>query len=179
MKKILLAIAAIALSFVAAFAQNAPRVDPYAREAELFPDGLIRPGEDAKKAAKTHFKDLKGKFIGVYYSASWCGPCRSFSPHLVEFSKKNKKNFVVVFSSADKTEDAMKDYANHYKMAKAKWLALPFRGKTTAPGPGGYPTLVVIAPDGSVFTKIVGAQPKLLDDIAKKMADWKKNPPKK
>ena len=31
---------------------------------------------------------LKNKYIGLYFSASWCGPCRKFTPRLVEFRNR-------------------------------------------------------------------------------------------
>ena len=34
------------------------------------------------EARSTNFKD---KFIGLYFSASWCGPFRQFTPQLVSF----------------------------------------------------------------------------------------------
>ena len=39
---------------------------------------------------------LAGKFVGVYVSASWCGPCRSFTPKLIKFRNANGKDFEVV-----------------------------------------------------------------------------------
>ena len=55
---------------------------------------------------------LKGKTVAVYFSASWCGPCRSFTPELVKFHKKaaKKEKLEIVFVSSDKTSKAMMDY---------------------------------------------------------------------
>ena len=40
------------------------------------------------------------KYTLFYYSASWCGPCRSFTPKLVRFYNRKKKanNFEIIFS---------------------------------------------------------------------------------
>ena len=68
---------------------------------------------------------LKGKTVAVYFSASWCGPCRSFTPELVKFHKKaaKKEKLEIVFVSSDKTSKAMMDYMKKDKMP---WLAIPF-----------------------------------------------------
>eukprot|EP00124_Ichthyophonus_hoferi_P001633 Ihof_evm10s90 gene=Ihof_evmTU10s90 len=50
---------------------------------------------------------LKDKMVGLYFSASWCGPCQAFSPKLSEFCGKNTKDFVVVFVSLDNSEEDM------------------------------------------------------------------------
>ena len=81
----------------------------------VFPDGLIKAGEKADKAKPDAVKTLKGKFVAVYNSASWCGPCRVFTPELVKFYKKNQKQMEIIFKSADRTEDAMIAYAKKNK----------------------------------------------------------------
>ena len=29
--------------------------------------------------------EIEGKFVGIYFSAAWCGPCREFTPLLQKF----------------------------------------------------------------------------------------------
>lgn len=51
--------------------------------------------------------ELEGvKFYAVYFSASWCGPCRNFTPGLVDAYRDLRKNypeFEVVFVSNDRS----------------------------------------------------------------------------
>ena len=88
---------------------------------ETFPKQLITA---SRKKVDTETA-LKGKTVAVYFSASWCGPCRGFTPQLVKFHKKaaKKENLEVVFVSSDKTSKAMMDYMKKDKMP---WLAIPF-----------------------------------------------------
>ena len=60
---------------------------------QQFPPSLLNAsGKRINTAAA-----LKGKMVLVYFSASWCGPCRGFTPQLVEFYKKAaKKNNIWV-----------------------------------------------------------------------------------
>ncbi|CAG9577852.1 tryparedoxin [Leishmania major strain Friedlin] len=69
---------------------------------------------------------LAGKTFFFYFSASWCPPCRGFTPQLVEFYKKHakSKNFEVMLISWDEEAD---DFAEYYK--KMPWLALPFEDR--------------------------------------------------
>ena len=66
---------------------------------------------------------LKGKTIGLYFSAHWCGPCKAFTPKLVEFRNKIAKDFEVVFISSDRDEAAL---FNYMKESGMTWPALPF-----------------------------------------------------
>jgi thiol-disulfide isomerase/thioredoxin len=64
------------------------------------------------------------EFVLFYASAHWCGPCRSATPQLVNWYNafpSNKRPFEVVFLSADRDEQGMKDY---YK--SMPWLAVDF-----------------------------------------------------
>ncbi|EPY30106.1 tryparedoxin [Strigomonas culicis] len=64
---------------------------------------------------------LAGKTVFFYFSASWCPPCRGFTPQLTEFYNKfhEKKNFEVVFVTWDEETEAWRDY-----FKKMPWLAL-------------------------------------------------------
>ena len=68
---------------------------------------------------------LKGKIVAVYASASWCGPCRAFTPKLVDFYKAvaKKTPMELIFLSSDKSSDAMMRYMKKDSMP---WLAIPY-----------------------------------------------------
>lgn len=56
-------------------------------------------------------------------SASWCPPCRSFTPVLAEFYNNlhESKRFEIVFVSKDSNEQSFSSY-----FAKMPWLAIPY-----------------------------------------------------
>jgi len=73
---------------------------------------------------------LGGKeFVLLYASASWCGPCRQFTPMLTnwyqQLTASNNKNVEVVFLSADHDESGFQQY---YK--KMPWMAVDFDDDT-------------------------------------------------
>jgi len=118
--------------------------------AEVFADGL----EDAGGKAVA-LDQLKGKIIGVYFSAHWCPPCRAFSPKLVSFRDKNAEHFEVVFVSSDRSAAGKKKYMEELKMA---WPSVPFRaasGKKLADKHkvNSLPTLLIFGPDGKLLTR--------------------------
>src|SRR6056300_1084769 len=58
--------------------------------------------------------ELVGKFVGLYFSASWCGPCRSFTPKLVKFRDQHVEKFEVVLVGSDGSEKAQANYMKKY-----------------------------------------------------------------
>ncbi|SVE11034.1 uncharacterized protein METZ01_LOCUS463888, partial [marine metagenome] len=95
---------------------------------------------------------LSGKYVGLYFSASWCPPCRTFTPKLVEFHNANKAKFEVLLVSADNSEKAQANYMKKYMMP---WLAVKHQSIAAnllvkKMGVRGIPFLVILSPDGSV-----------------------------
>mmetsp|Transcript_27465 Transcript_27465/g.27690 ORF Transcript_27465/g.27690 Transcript_27465/m.27690 type:complete len:257 (+) Transcript_27465:113-883(+) len=103
---------------------------------------------------------LKGKkVIGIYVSASWCGPCQKFTPELASFYKamnKKKKKFEIVWLSQDRSQEEFQQY-----YTKMPWLAVPVENvqealkKIANPKYGlkGIPHLIIMdAEDGSIIT---------------------------
>lgn len=100
-------------------------------------------------------ENLEGKIIGLYFSAGWCPPCRTFSPTLKEFREQNKEDFEVVMISADRNLDEQLQYMQSAMMT---WPALP-AGSYEANNlysifeVRGIPTLIIISPNGQVISK--------------------------
>ena len=99
---------------------------------------------------------LQGKMVAVYFSASWCGPCRGFTPQLVNFYKRaaKKNNLELVFISWDKSADAMMQYMKKDKMP---WLAVPLddplaKALKTELKVNGIPTLAVFDRNGKLIS---------------------------
>lgn len=91
------------------------------------------------------------RLIALYFSASWCGPCRGFTPMLIEFHNVLKEDVAlshgleVVFISSDKSDAEFQQY---YK--KMPFKAMPFSKRDLAQrakslfGVRGIPSLVII-----------------------------------
>ena len=82
----------------------------------------------------------------LYFTAKWCGPCRRFTPTLVDFYKKHagSRDFMTVMVSSDREKAKMSQYMTDYKM---DFPAVPFErrdssGLKTAWGGRGIPNLV-------------------------------------
>eukprot|EP00331_Platyophrya_macrostoma_P029436 CAMPEP_0176445148 /NCGR_PEP_ID=MMETSP0127-20121128/23506_1 /TAXON_ID=938130 /ORGANISM="Platyophrya macrostoma, Strain WH" /LENGTH=143 /DNA_ID=CAMNT_0017830833 /DNA_START=51 /DNA_END=482 /DNA_ORIENTATION=+ len=78
-----------------------------------------------KKGQEITQSSLSGKIVWLYFSASWCPPCRGFTPQLIEFYNKHsvEKNFEVVFVTWDEEEE---DYEGYY--GKMPWATVGFIG---------------------------------------------------
>ena len=131
-----------------------------------------------KRTARFDDAALAGtKYFAVYFSASWCAPCRAFTPDLVTWYNENKPKhpeFELIFVSHDNDEASMEAYMAEDKMP---WPALKYSKVARAKeikalcGPG-IPCLVFLDADGKILSNsyegpiYVGPR-KVLADIGK------------
>ncbi|KAF8698721.1 hypothetical protein HU200_034973 [Digitaria exilis] len=82
-------------------------------------DFLVRnSGEQVK------ISSIEASAVALYFSASWCPPCRRFTPKFIEVYEaltSQDKSLEVVFVSRDRDEESFNAY-----FAKMPWLAVPF-----------------------------------------------------
>lgn len=104
---------------------------------------------------QVNVSELRGKTVALYFSASWCGPCRQFSPQLIEVYNEllSKNDFEVVFVSADRDEESFNGY-----FSKMPWLAIPLSDSETKNRldelfeVNGIPSLVILNGNGEVLS---------------------------
>lgn len=95
------------------------------------------------------------RFVAVYFSASWCRPCRQFTPHLAELYENLKEQdptaLEIVFVSSDSEES---DFQAYYD--EMPWTAVSFGSDlidslTEKFEVNGIPAMIVLdGKDGSV-----------------------------
>ena len=110
----------------------------------------------------------KVEVLGIYFSGSWCQPCKRFTPVLVTFYERMKlknKKFEIILVSYDRTEE---DFLKYYHLMP--WLSLtleniPIYGNKMSEmyGIEGIPSLVLL--EGSDLSVIT------LDGTSKVSAD--------
>ncbi|KPI87545.1 tryparedoxin (TXN2) [Leptomonas seymouri] len=113
---------------------------------------------------------LAGKTVFFYFSASWCPPCRGFTPQLIDFynAHAEKKNFEVALISWDESPEDFKEY-----YAKMPWLALPFEDRkgmellTTGFDVKSIPTLIGVEADSGTIITTQGRTMVVKDPEAK------------
>lgn len=124
------------------------------------------PKSDGAATAAFSFKDLKGntvdsaslrgKVVLVDFWATWCVPCESEIPHLVEWQQKyGAQGLQVVGLSMDDTAGPVQPYlAKHnvqYPVAMADDKTIAAFG-----GVLGLPVNVIVGRDGKVLAKHAG-----------------------
>jgi nucleoredoxin len=114
------------------------------------------------------------KLIAIYFSARWCGPCREFTPKLVEFYNRisaQHPEFEIVLFSRDRSPGEMQTYMREEQMP---WPAIDFeklagKGDLKKFAGDGIPCLVLVDPAGRVISdtyageKFLGPQKVLAD----------------
>ena len=154
----------------AATALSGSALDAALKHGALTADGATVPA--------AHFADVD--YVVFYGSAAWCGPCRRFTPTLVDFyeSEGGGEDFEVVLISSDRSADDAAGYMSDYSMP---WTMLPYdHGRSDAASEfrsgNGIPDLVVVRRDtGEVISTAFDGDDyrgpnAVLDDLRRELA---------
>jgi thiol-disulfide isomerase/thioredoxin len=135
-----------------------PKQEPLSGIAAKFSDHLLIMGDDGAPHGFDSSKLAGVKYWAFYYSASWCAPCRAFTPDLVSFYrdfKPNHPNFELIFVNLDQSDA---DMISYMKTDSMPWPAVWY-SDTDNPDldakkycGSGIPCLVLVDSDGSVLS---------------------------
>jgi len=122
-------------------------------------------------SGKMHkLSDYRGKWVVVNYWATWCPPCLSEIPELVEFHEERKDKDAVVLGVNFETisTKALRQFSEEYFMNYPVLLSKPGPGSDLGPIPG-LPTTYLISPEGEIVARQVGeVTAKLISDFIEK-----------
>ena len=150
--------------------------------------GLFGPTLRTKFGSKSTAEVLENsRLVGIYFTASWCGPCRSVTPILAEMYDVLKENhpshgLEIVVVSSDRDTYAFENY-----YSKMPWAAVPFENVASIKanlsmryGVRGIPFLVildsvsgqVVVPGSASRQEVMGACQRGEAAIENLFQDW-------
>lgn len=127
---------------------------------------------DGKAVAAADLAPAKQTLL--YFSASWCGPCKAFTPKLIEqYQALRAAGIQVVLANRDKDTEKMLAYMTDHHQP---WPGLPpeiQNDKTidlSAFTERGIPSMALIAADGTLVKKGIAwtLLPEILKDLPAK-----------
>lgn len=142
--------------------------------------GALRPFDGARLAGV--------KFYAIYFSASWCAPCRAFTPGFVDAYGKIRAlypEFEVVLVNADRSPGEMLSYMrdDHMTWPALRWEAIKGAPEITHYGGDGIPCLVLVDENGKVLSdsyrwmRYVGPD-AVIEDTWKILRDYRRKNPR-
>ena len=111
---------------------------------------------------------LRGKYVVLDFWGSWCGWCIKGMPEMKKYYEKYKGKFEIVGVDCQDTEAKWKAAVEKHQLP---WIHVKNETKDLTPekyAVTGYPTKVLINPDGTIYKIIVGEDPefyKYLDSL--------------
>jgi peroxiredoxin len=142
---------------------------------------IVRVGDTAPTLSMTTLEgqpiklaDFKGKTVLLDFWATWCSPCISDLPHLLEVYDKfgKRKDLVIIGVSLDLDEKVLRDFLKKRKMPWYHVYGQAGGAQTAADryGVNALPAVFVIGPDGKIVAiglrgkEIVNKVKQVLED---------------
>ncbi|KAL8623438.1 hypothetical protein ACOMHN_058884 [Nucella lapillus] len=117
----------------------------------------------------------EGQVVGFYFSGEWCGPCRAFTPMLVEWYEKLKPaSWEIVYVNSDENQRCYDNYYRTMPWATAGYDSeLRTALRQTFNPVGRVPRLVLVnGHTGEIITE--DGRQKIMDDLDEIALPWRK-----
>ena len=150
------------------------------RSAKLQAAGVEAPDFTLKDIEGNDFtlSSLRGKYVILDFWGSWCGWCIKGMPQMKEYYKKYAGKFEILGVDCNDTEQKWKDAVKknelpwkHVYNPRAKTEEEQANNVCGKYGITGFPTKIIISPEGKIVKTIVGEDPAfytLLDELFNK-----------
>ena len=123
----------------------------------------------------------RARVVGIYFSAHWCPPCRSFTPVLAQCYEAVKEvhgegQFEVVFVSSDRSKKDFEQY-----LATMPWLSLKYADESARKSLAKHfnvsslPTLLLVSPTSGRVLEVDG-RGKVAADPSGNNFPWVEDP---
>lgn len=133
---------------------------------EVDPDNYYSPqmgfkapffsGTDILSGKNIALRSFKGKYVFIDFWGTWCSPCRSELPKLINaYSKIDKERIVMISIASSDKIDVLKAFVKKQNM---HWYQLLSNSITTHYKINAFPTNFVIDPDGKIMLKDVDTE---------------------
>lgn len=141
------------------------------KEAEkAVKDGKMAPDFTLKdiNGKDLTLSSLRGKYVILDFWGSWCGWCIKGMPEMKKYYEKYQGKFEIVGVDCSDTEAKWKEAVEKHQLP---WIHVKNEAKDLTPekyAVKGYPTKVILNPDGTINKTIIGEDPefyKYLDSL--------------
>ena len=137
---------------------------------EAVEDGKMAPDFTLKDINGKDFtlSSLRGEYVILDFWGSWCGWCIKGMPEMKKYYEKYKGKFEIVGVDCNDSEAKWKAAVEKHQLP---WIHVKNEGKDLTPekyAVTGYPTKVILNPDGTINKTIIGEDPefyKYLDSL--------------
>ncbi len=109
----------------------------------------------------------EGKVVLLNFWGTWCPPCRRELPDIAELAREMQSEVFVVGVAFERGRQKMQKLQNFVARAKLPYVNVTTEDgnilgqiSTAYGGVGVVPTTFIIAPDGTIVAKLIGAQQK-------------------
>ena len=108
---------------------------------------------------------LRGKYVVLDFWGSWCGWCIKGMPDMKKYYEKYRGKFEIVGIDCNDTEAKWKDAVKKHELP---WIHVKSEKADATPqkyAVEGYPTKVILNPDGTIYKVIVGEDPQFYKEL--------------